>query len=178
MTLDKTQKIRLGGAFAAIALVAAGGGYYFGTSSGSPTAATDDRKILYYYDPMVPQEHYDNPESLSSMGMKTIPKYADEGNGSASGVKIDPRTLQNLGIRTAVAHIGTLESSLDVTGTIDFNERNVAIVQTRAAGFVQRTYGRAPSDLVRAGAPIADLLVPEWGGAQAEYLALKRSGNE
>ena len=44
------------------------------------------------------------------------------------------------------------------------------------AGFVQRVYARAPGDIVSAGAPIADLLVPSWGGAQAEYLAVRQSG--
>ena len=35
-------------------------------------ARTDEHQVLYWYDPMVPAEHYDNPDSLSSMGMKTI----------------------------------------------------------------------------------------------------------
>ena len=177
MTSDRTQKAKLGAAIAAIALVAAGGGYYLGTSGGDAKSSADGRKILYYYDPMVPQEHYDSPDAKSSMGMSVQPKYADEGGSSAPGVKIPAEAMQNLGARTAIARIGTLESSLDVTGAIDFNQRDVAIVQASAGGFVQRTYGRAPSDIVRAGAPIADLLVPEWGGAQAEYLALRRSNN-
>jgi len=177
LTADRTQKATLGAAIAAIALAAAGGGYYLGTSGGDAKTAADGRKILYYYDPMVPQEHYDSPDAKSSMGMAVEPKYADEGGTSAPGVKIPADAMQNLGARTAIARIGMLESSLDVTGAIDFNQRDVAIVQARAGGFVQRTYGRAPSDIVRAGAPIADLLVPEWGGAQAEYLALRRSGN-
>src|SRR3546814_3542978 len=61
---------------------------------------------------------------------------------------------------------------------VDYNARDVAIVQARAGGFVQRVYGLAPDDIVRAGAPIADVLVPEWGGAQQEYLALRRTGND
>ncbi|MFX7739668.1 efflux RND transporter periplasmic adaptor subunit, partial [Acinetobacter baumannii] len=35
----------------------------------------------------------------------------------------------------------------------------------------------APGDVVAAGAQIAALLVPEWGGAQREYLAVRRTGN-
>jgi Cu(I)/Ag(I) efflux system membrane fusion protein len=70
-----------------------------------------------------------------------------------------------------------LAGSLTATGTIDFNQRDVAIVQARAAGFVQRVYARAPGDVVGAGAPLADLLIPEWAGAQAEYLAVRRTGN-
>jgi membrane fusion protein, copper/silver efflux system len=50
-------------------------------------------------------------------------------------------------------------------------------VQARAAGFIQRVYGRAPGDVIRAGAPIADVLVPEWGGAQGEYEAVRKTGD-
>jgi Cu(I)/Ag(I) efflux system membrane fusion protein len=31
--------------------------------------------------------------------------------------------------------------------------------------------------VIGAGAPLADILVPDWVGAQAEYLAVRRSGN-
>jgi Cu(I)/Ag(I) efflux system membrane fusion protein len=43
-------------------------------------------------------------------------------------------------------------------------------------GFVARVYARAPGDVVRAGAPIADVQLPEWSGAQTEFLAVRRLG--
>ena len=182
MTLNSLQRSQLAAAFATVTLVAGAGGYYLaGSRGGTPAtgAADTGRKPLYYYDPMVPGEHYDNPDSLSSMGMKTVPKYGDEGDGAsaAPGVKVDPSAMQNLGIRLASAANGTLAGSLDVTGAIDFNQRDVAIVQSRAAGFIQRVYDRAPGDVIRAGAPIADVLVPEWGGAQGEYEAVRKTGD-
>ena len=79
MTLTSLQRSQLAAAFAAVTLVAGAGGYYLaGSRNGTPVAGTPDasRKPLYYYDPMVPQEHYDNPDSLSSMGMKTLPRNA------------------------------------------------------------------------------------------------------
>ncbi len=182
MTLDRTQPARAGAALAAVAVIAGASGYYFaGSREPAPAdaAAQGGRKVLYYYDPMVPGEHYDSPDSLSSMGMKTFkPKYADEGGDGAPGITVNPSAAQNLGVRTAVAKAGTLAGALDVTGTIDFNQRDVAIIQARAAGFVQRVYDRAPGDVIRAGAPIADLLVPEWGGAQVEYEAVRRTGDK
>lgn len=150
------------------------------TSATADPASSAKPKPLYYYDPMVPQEHYDNPDSLSSMGMKTIPKYPDAsatGTTSKPGISIDPSAMQSLGIRIATATTGMLAGALDATGTIDFNQRDVAIIQSRAAGFVQRVYNRAPGDVIARGAPIADILVPEWGGAQAEYEAVRRTGD-
>ena len=177
---DRTTRVWIGIALAALALTAGGVGYYFGSTGtgGNATQAQgqDSHKSLYWYDPMVPQEHYDHP-GLSSMGMQTIPKYADEVAGAA-GVRVDPAAIQSLGMRVVTAQAGSIGSALDVPGTIDFDQRHVAIVQARSGGFVQRTYNRAPGDLVRAGAPIADLLIPAWGGAQQEFLAVRRLGDQ
>jgi len=177
--MNAKNTARWGVGILAIALVAGGGGYWLGQRGGPASEAESTqsgRKILYWYDPMVPAEHYDNPNSLSSMGMKTIPKYADEAPtaNAAPGISIDPTARQNLGLRVATAENGSLSSTLTVTGSIDFNQRNVAIVQARSGGFVTRVYGRAPGDVIGAGAPITDLQLPEWGGAQGEFLAVKR----
>lgn len=163
----------------AATLIAGGGGYYLGQSGNTEhSASAPARKILYYYDPMVPQERYDDPDTLSSMGMKTQPKYADEGvvAGEAPGITVNPAAMQNLGIRVVAAKMGSLGATLNVTGSVDFNQRDVAIIQARSGGFVTRVYARAPGDVVRAGAPIADVQLPEWGGAQTEFLSVKRLG--
>jgi Cu(I)/Ag(I) efflux system membrane fusion protein len=138
-------------------------------------AQQSPRHILYWYDPMLPMERHTGP-GKSSMNMTLIPKYADETPG-APGVQIDPARMQNLGVRLATVERGTLPSGVSATGVIDFNERDVAVVQARAAGFVQRVYARAPGDILAAGAPLAELLVPEWAGAQGEFLAVKRTGD-
>lgn len=146
-----------------------------GKGGGGETASdTTCKEVLYWYDPMVPAQRFDKP-GKSPMGMEMIPKCAAGEAGQAAGVTISSAAVQNFGIRTATAEYGTLEPETTVTGTIAYNGRNVAVVQPRVGGFVQRTYGRAPQDVVPAGAPLADLLVPEWGGAQQEYRAIAGS---
>ena len=164
-------------------IVAGGGGYWLGQRGGeaAPTAGTaaEGRKILYYYDPMFPQQKFDKPGKSPFMNMQLEPKYADEGAagaGVATGVTIDPSAMQNLGIRIVAARMGSLAMNLNVAGSIDFNQRDVAIIQARSGGFVSRVYGRAPGDVVQAGAAIADVQLPEWGGAQTEFLSVKRLG--
>jgi Cu(I)/Ag(I) efflux system membrane fusion protein len=180
MTADTTQAARWRIALLGTLIVAGVGGYWLGQrGTGETTAPTaKERKILYYYDPMVPLEHYDNPGALSSMGMKTQPKFADEGGapGETPGITVNPAAMQNLGVRVVASQMGSLAGTLNVTGSIDFNQRDVAIIQARSGGFVSRVYARAPGDVVRAGAPIADVQMPEWGGAQTEFLAVKRLG--
>ena len=180
MTIDATTAARWRASIIAAVLIAGGAGYWLGRpgSDEAATSASNGRKILYYYDPMVPQEHYQDPAALSSMGMATVPKYAEEGSaaGASPGVKIDPAATQNLGIRVATAQFGTLAATIITTGSIDFNQRDVAVVQARSGGFVTRVYARAPGDIIAAGAPLADVQLPEWGGAQTEFLAVKRLG--
>jgi len=179
---DATTEARWRAGILAAVLLAGGGGYWLGQRGGdtTPTTATsaDGRKILYYYDPMFPNQKFDKPGKSPFMDMQLEPKYADEagGSGAAPGVSIDPSAMQNLGIRVVEAKMGSLAATLNVTGSVDFNQRDVAIVQARSGGFVSRVYARAPGDVIRAGAPIADLQLPEWGGAQTEFLAVKRLG--
>ncbi|HCT04797.1 MAG TPA: efflux RND transporter periplasmic adaptor subunit, partial [Pseudomonas sp.] len=101
----------------------------------------------------------------------------DGGAAAATpAVQIDPRLAQNIGVRLAPVTRGVLTTTLDVSGTLAFNDRDVAVVQARAAGFVERVYARAAGDVLKARAPLADILVPEWAAAQEEFLALRRSG--
>lgn len=135
-----------------------------------------DRKALYWYDPMYPQQKFDKPGKSPFMDMQLVPQYADGGGDSAS-VHIDPSLTQNFGVRLATVTRGVFTSSVDAVGVLAYNERDIAVVQSRTPGFVERVYARAPGDVLNANAALADILVPEWAGAQEEFLALKRNGD-
>ena len=138
-------------------------------------AADEGKEVLYWYDPMYPQQKFDEPGKSPFMDMDLVPRYADEGGDGAS-MSIDPSVTQNLGMRLATATRESISQSLEATGALMFDERDVAVVQARAGGFVERVYDRAPEDVIEKGAPLADLLIPEWAAAQEEYLALRKIG--
>lgn len=149
-----------------------------GSDRAAPVAtASGERDVLYWYDPMVPDQKFDRPGKSPYMDMDLVPRYADEVSDTGAGVRIDPALVQSLGARFATVRRGTLEGDVTATAVVDFNARDMAVVQARTAGFVERVYNRAPGDVIRAGAPLADLLVPEWAGAQLEYLAVRRTGD-
>jgi Cu(I)/Ag(I) efflux system membrane fusion protein len=172
----------------AVAALSAASGYWFArhgsvpadpmhpAQSSSAASGSSDHAALYWYDPMVPNQHFDKPGKSPFMDMQLVPKYADEGGGSG-GVQISPHIVQNLGLRIAPVELGRISQPIEAVGNIVFNQRNVAIVQSRTNGFVSRVYDRAPADVLRRGAPLVDLLVPEWAGAQSEFLVLVRSGD-
>jgi len=163
---------------ALIAAVAAGGGYWAGEHRGAARTAqaTNEKKVLYWYDPMSPDQHFDKPGKSPTMDMELVPKYAEADSGTR--LSIDPQVSQNLGMRLAKVESGELGDSVQAVATVQFNDRDVAIVQARTAGFVQKVYARAPGDVVAPGAPLADVLVPDWAGAQEEFLAVLRTGDK
>ncbi len=180
MSPSSSSRARLTVTAAAIALVAGLAGYGLAQlqpSAPATPATMDKQSVLYWYDPMVPTQHFDKPGKSPFMDMQLVPKYAGAADPAAAGAVIDPAKVQNLGVRYATAEPGQLDSSLTATGVLEFNERDVAIIQAKTSGFVQRVYGRAAGDVVGAGAPLADVLVPDWAGAQAEFLAVRASGD-
>lgn len=173
----------------ALLMAGIGAGWGLGHWSAHRSAAQMDAKAdmrapvqrqpLYWYDPMKPDQHFDKPGQSPFMDMALEPKYADGGadEGNQAGVHIDARVAQNLGVRLAMVAKRTMSHALHAVGTVTLNERDVGIVQSRAAGFVERVYNLAPGDIVANGAPLVDVLVPEWAGAQAEYLAVRQTGD-
>jgi len=166
---------------AAIALAAYGGYRYamhgmapaVTTTTAAPQAA--ERKPLYWHDPMFPQQKFDQPGRSPFMDMDLVPVYADAG-GEGPGITVSAAATQNLGMRTVQAESGTLEPRLQAVGSVGWNERNVVLVQTRAAGFVEKLHARAPLDPVARGDALVELLIPAWAGAQEEFLLLAGRG--
>jgi Cu(I)/Ag(I) efflux system membrane fusion protein len=152
-----------------------GSGYLLGTRqrhtdvTSTQMGATDQR-VLYWYDPMIPAEHHDQP-GLSSMGMKMIPKYAGA-EGESSSVRIDPGTVQNLGLRTARVVKRTPTEAIRAPGTVSWDLNEASVVSARADGVITRLIVRAPYTSVPAGAALAELTAPAWSSAVAEYTAL------
>jgi Cu(I)/Ag(I) efflux system membrane fusion protein len=139
-------------------------------------AAGTERKVLYWYDPMVPQQHFDQPGKSPFMDMQLVPRYADEAadpSGRQAGVKIDPAIVQSLGMRLARVQRVPVSARVEASGIVGLNERAVAVVQGRAAGFVERVWPLAPNDVIAPGQPLAQLRVPAWTAAQHELIAVR-----
>jgi len=139
------------------------------------TDAAKGKKVLYWHDPMVPGQKFDKPGKSPFMDMQLMPVYAEGGTDEGT-VAISPRVQQNLGVRVAQVKSGSLSSTIEAVGSVAYNERDVAVVQARSNGFLERLYVRAPLDPVRKGQPLAQLYVPDWVAAQEEYLSAKRIG--
>jgi Cu(I)/Ag(I) efflux system membrane fusion protein len=140
------------------------------------TAPNKDKKVLYWYDPMVPDQHFDKPGKSPFMDMDLVPKYADDApkGGTEGGVSIDPRTVQNLGVRSVEATRDRLWKRVDTVGYVRADDNRVQILQTRVSGWVERLHVHALNDPVQAGDPVAEVFSPDLYAAQEEYLLARK----
>jgi Cu(I)/Ag(I) efflux system membrane fusion protein len=106
-----------------------------------------------------------------------VPKYADEGGGEVA-VSIDPRVMQNLGVRIAEARSGSLTPKLTAVGSVEYDEAGVVLIHAHVPGYVERLYVRAPLAMVQNGQPLVQLLAPEMTAAQEEFLLAAKLGDE
>ncbi len=180
--MNPKQTILMATTVTALLALGAGAGYQFAATRPTaivekmPRTEASGRSVLYWYDPMKPDQHFDKPGKSPFLDMELEPMYAGE-NTVDSGVRIDSRLTQNTGVKLAKIEKGQLTRELDVVGILTYNDRLVTVVQARTGGLVERVYARAPNDVISAGAALADLRVPEWYGAQMEYLSLRQSGD-
>jgi Cu(I)/Ag(I) efflux system membrane fusion protein len=139
--------------------------------AGKTAEKSSAREILYWYDPMYPGTHFDKPGKSPFMDMELVPRYKSGDEGA--GIRIDPAQVQNLAVRTEKVVRGRLSFTRNIPANVAFNDYQLAKVQPRAEGFVEKVYSLAVGDGIAGGAPIADITVPAWASDQSEYLLLK-----
>jgi Cu(I)/Ag(I) efflux system membrane fusion protein len=146
----------------------------------APRAPGRDRKLLYYRNPMGLPDTSPTPKN-DSMGMAYLPVFADEdAAGDPPGtVRITPSRMQTLGVRTGTVEMRPAAArSVRATGTVQFDERHLATVTTKVAGWVERLAVSAMGDPVRRGQVLAELYAPELVVAEKEYLVAARMGGD
>ncbi|MDF3034978.1 MAG: efflux transporter periplasmic adaptor subunit [Paucimonas sp.] len=146
--------------------------YAHNQKADNPSARTE-RKVLYWHDPMVPGPRFDKPGKSPFMDMDLVPVYADEQAVDAS-VIINPRALQNLGVRYAKAEIGAFPGQLEALGVVKADEKKIQVVQSRQGGIVEALHVHAVGEKVRRDQPLAELYSPDLLSAQEELLLAKK----
>jgi Cu(I)/Ag(I) efflux system membrane fusion protein len=132
------------------------------------------REVLYYHDPMMPGKKFDAPGKSPFMDMMLVPVYADSTEADAGTIKVSPRMQQNLGLRTGEVTEGPMAADVQAVGAISWNERDLALVQARAMGYVEKVHVRATLDRVAKGQALFEVYVPDWVAAQEDYLSVRR----
>jgi membrane fusion protein, copper/silver efflux system len=106
-----------------------------------------------------------------SMGMDYIPVYegeAEEGNT----VTVSPGKLQRTGVRSELVKRQVISRPVRAPGTIQVDERRLAVVSLRSDAFVDKVENVTTGDHVRKGQPLVRVYSPEIAAASAQYLSI------
>lgn len=133
-----------------------------------------ERKVLYWRSPMHPDFVSDRP-GKDFMGHDLVPVYSDEGETVGGQViRIDPVTIQNMGIRTARVRRGPLVKTIRTVGRIDYDEQGLVFVDTKFAGWIEKLHVNETGQSVKAGDALFDVYSPDLYSAQVEYISAMR----
>jgi len=129
------------------------------------------KKIKYWAAPMDPT-YIRNEPGKSPMGMDLVPVYEEEGEEKepASTIRIDPVTIQNMGVRMERVERKPLVKNIRTYGNITYDERRIYAVNTKFNGWIEKLYVDFIGEKVRKGQPLFDIYSPELVTAQEEYL--------
>jgi len=137
--------------------------------------AKKERKIKYWVDPMDPNNVQDHP-GKAPCGMDLVPVYEEEGEAAAPGaIAISPAMVQSMGVRIAKVEVRPLTHDTWTVGLVTFNERNLAVINTKVNGWVDRLYINATGDPVRKGQALLSIYSPDLVSAEEEYLLAIRN---
>ncbi len=145
-------------------------------AAAAPGTGGKERKIKYWVAPMDPNYRSDKP-GKSPMGMDLVPVYEDEGE-EAGTVRVDPNTIQSIGVRTAPVTVGELKKTIRTVGRVAYDESRIASVNSKVAGWIEKLYVDTTGQEVRKGQPLIDIYSPDLVSAQQEYLIARKHFEE
>ncbi len=141
-------------------------------SASHPSERSGEKKIAYYRDPMHPWITSDKPGKSPDCGMDMVPVYAGEDN--ASGIHIDPTTVQNMGVKTEVVQKRDMRTEIRANGKVKVDESKLTIVNARVMGYAEKLNVSITGQKVAMGQPLLEIYSPDLVSTQEEYLQALR----
>jgi len=90
-------------------------------------------------------------------------------------VQLSPQRLQAIGVTTALAEMRMVSNELRVPGNVEVNERQLAYVQTRFPGWIQKVFANATYQYVHKDQPLFMIYSPELVSTEQEYVLAKQN---
>ncbi|MFZ0276136.1 MAG: efflux RND transporter periplasmic adaptor subunit [Candidatus Sulfotelmatobacter sp.] len=125
--------------------------------------ATDNASPVVAKGPDVPEQ---------PPGSSTAPSGT---SASLTPVQLSPQRMQAIGVKTALVEMRNVSNVLRVPGNVDMNQRQLAYVQTRFPGWIQKVFANATYQYVRKGQPVFTIYSPELVSTEQEYLLAKQN---
>jgi RND family efflux transporter MFP subunit len=90
-------------------------------------------------------------------------------------IQLSPQRMQSIGMQTGSVAYKQVADELRFAGTVQVDERRLAYVQTRFAGWVRRLYVATTGEFVRRGQPLFTIYSPDLVATEQEYLLARKN---
>lgn len=108
--------------------------------------------------------HSEHPEHSSS-----------EATPALAPLQLSAQRLQAIGVKTALVEMQAVSRELRVPGNVEVSQRQLAYVQTRFPGWIQKVFANATYQYVRKGQPLFAIYSPELVSTEQEYLLARQN---
>ncbi len=127
---------------------------------------------LFYRHPMNPSVTSPVPVK-DDMGMPYVPVYAEdytETTDVAGTVKIDPITVQNIGVRTAQVKKDVLSHVVRAVGRVDYDEERIVRLHPKVEGWIETMRVDKTGEEVKSNQDLLSIYSPQLVVSQQEYI--------
>src|SRR5258708_35429606 len=97
---------------------------------------------------------------------------------SLAPMQLSPQRMQSIGVQIGEVKYQPVNDDIRLFGSVQADERHLAYVQTRFAGWIRKLYADATGDFVRKGQPLFTIYSPDLVTTEQEYLIAKKNQRE
>lgn len=90
-------------------------------------------------------------------------------------IQLSPQRMQSIGVTIGTVESKPVNDEIRFYGNVQVNERRLAYVQTRFAGWIRQVYADATGDFIRKGQPLLTIYSPDLVTSEREYLLAKKN---
>jgi len=128
-------------------------------------------EILFYRNPMNPAVTSPVP-AKDTMGMDYLPVYAEEAetDAPAGAIKIDAVTVQNIGVRTAIAKKTLLSHVVRAVGRVAYDEERIVRLHPKTEGWIETLRVDKTGEWVKKNDDLLSIYSPQLVSSQQEYI--------
>src|SRR5437868_8130634 len=90
-------------------------------------------------------------------------------------IQLTPQRMQSIGIVLGKVESKPVNSELRFYGNVQVDERRLAYVQTRFAGWIRKVYADATGNFIGKGQPLFTIYSPDLVSTEHEYLLAKKN---
>jgi len=125
-------------------------------------------------EPSTAQTSEATPSSMQSMsaGQSATPSQPET---ALAPIQLSPQRMQSIGVQIGEVKYQPVNDEIRFYGNVQADERRLAYVQTRFAGWIRKLYADATGDFVRKGQPLFTIYSPDLVTTEQEYLIAKKN---